>query len=95
MIGGSSAGAMTLCQHYYDPDTRRIVEGLNLVLRACVVPHHNTFGKGWASSLLPFIPDAVIIVKGNNKEKYKIYNNEKTLEWFCELERIFSQIRTK
>ncbi|MGO9015393.1 MAG: cyanophycinase [Dissulfurispiraceae bacterium] len=61
VIGGSSAGAMILCQHYYDPATSRIVNGLNLVLQACVVPHHNTFGKGWASSLLPFIPDAVII----------------------------------
>ena len=46
VIGGSSAGAMILCQHYYDPDTQRIVEGLNLIPRACVVPHHNTFGRG-------------------------------------------------
>jgi cyanophycinase len=61
VIGGSSAGAMILCRHYYDPDMRRIVEGLNLVPKACVVPHHNTFGKGWAASLLPIIPDAVII----------------------------------
>ncbi|MGD1074501.1 MAG: Type 1 glutamine amidotransferase-like domain-containing protein [Thermodesulfovibrionales bacterium] len=61
VIGGSSAGAMILCEHYYDPDTRRIVEGLHLVPKACVVPHHNTFGKGWASSLVPSIPDDVII----------------------------------
>ena len=27
------------------------------------------------------------IVKGTNREKYKIYNNEKTLEWFCELKK--------
>ena len=25
------------------------------------------------------------IVKGNDKQKYKIYNDEKTLEWFCEM----------
>jgi hypothetical protein len=25
------------------------------------------------------------IVKGNDKHKYKIYNDEKTLEWFCEM----------
>ena len=26
------------------------------------------------------------IVKGNDKQKYKIYNDEKTLEWFCEMQ---------
>ncbi|MGD0887499.1 MAG: Type 1 glutamine amidotransferase-like domain-containing protein [Thermodesulfovibrionales bacterium] len=61
VIGGSSAGAMILCRHYYDPGTRRIVEGLNLVPGACVVPHHNTFGKSWASSLAPSIPDDTIV----------------------------------
>ncbi|HUO77115.1 MAG TPA: Type 1 glutamine amidotransferase-like domain-containing protein [Thermodesulfovibrionales bacterium] len=61
VIGGSSAGAMILCQHYYDPDTQRIREGLNLIPQACLVPHHNTFGKGWASSLVPSIPYDVIV----------------------------------
>ncbi len=61
VIGGSSAGAMILCQHYYDPDTQRIMEGLNLVPQACLVPHHNTVGKGWASSLAPSIPNDVIV----------------------------------
>src|SRR4051812_26306994 len=28
VIAGSSAGAMVLCQHYYDPEGRRVVEGL-------------------------------------------------------------------
>ena len=54
-------GAMILCQHYYDPDTQRIVEGLNLVPRACLVPHHDTFGKAWASSLAISVPDDVIV----------------------------------
>jgi cyanophycinase len=61
VIGGSSAGAMILCQHYYDPDTQRVMEGLNMVPQACLVPHHNTFGKGWASSLVPSIPYDVIV----------------------------------
>jgi hypothetical protein len=25
------------------------------------------------------------IVKTNDEQKYKIYNDEKTLEWFCEI----------
>lgn len=61
VIGGSSAGAMILCRHYYDPDTQRIVEGLNLVPQACIIPHHNTIGKGWASFLMSSVPDDVIV----------------------------------
>ncbi|HET6516163.1 MAG TPA: Type 1 glutamine amidotransferase-like domain-containing protein [Thermodesulfovibrionales bacterium] len=61
VIGGSSAGAMILCGHYYDPDTERIAEGLNVVPRAYLIPHHDTFGKGWAPSLVPSLPDAVFV----------------------------------
>jgi cyanophycinase len=61
VIGGSSAGAMILCRHFYDPGTQKIVEGLNLSPRACLVPHHNTFGKGWASSLTASVGEDVIV----------------------------------
>ena len=61
VIGGSSAGAMVLCQHYYDAHTGSIVEGLNLVPKACVVPHHGSFGKSWVSDLVMSLPEAVII----------------------------------
>ncbi len=61
VIGGSSAGAMILCRHYYDPRAHTLLKGLNLVPRACVVPHHNTLGKRWISSLLPSIPDVTIV----------------------------------
>jgi cyanophycinase len=56
VIGGSSAGAMVLCQHYYDPYTQNLVEGLNLVPFTCVIPHHNTFGKNWAPKLAGQLP---------------------------------------
>jgi hypothetical protein len=29
-----------------------VIEGLNLVPNSLVLPHHNTFGKSWASRLL-------------------------------------------
>jgi cyanophycinase len=61
VIGGSSAGAMVLCQHYYDPQTGIIAEGLNLVPKSCVVPHHSTFGKSWVSELKISLPEEVII----------------------------------
>jgi cyanophycinase len=52
VVAGSSAGAMVMCEFYYDPGRGQVMEGLNLVPNAIVMPHHNTFGKGWASRLL-------------------------------------------
>jgi cyanophycinase len=61
VIAGSSAGAMVMCQYYFDPARGQIVEGLELVPNACVLPHHGTFGKGWAPRLSRLLPDAVLL----------------------------------
>lgn len=61
VIAGSSAGAMVLCSHYYDPTADEIVEGLGLISGSCVLPHHNTFGQKWASRLLAEQPDLLLI----------------------------------
>ena len=61
VIAGSSAGAMVMCQFYYDPSAGRVHEGLNLVSNSLVLPHHNTFGKNWASKLLKKIPGMTLI----------------------------------
>lgn len=61
VIAGSSAGAMVMCQYYFDPSQRRIVQGLNFVANTCVLPHHNTFGKGWARNLSQLLPAAVLL----------------------------------
>ena len=52
VVAGSSAGAMVMCELYYDPSRGQVMEGLNLVPNSIVLPHHNTFGKSWASRLL-------------------------------------------
>jgi cyanophycinase len=52
VIAGSSAGAMVMCEFYFDPSQKRVVNGLNLVPNSIVLPHHNTFGKNWAPHLL-------------------------------------------
>lgn len=52
VIAGSSAGAMVICEFYYDPSQGQVVEGLNLLPNSIVLPHYNTFGKSWASRLL-------------------------------------------
>lgn len=61
VIGGSSAGAMVLCEHYYNPHTQDVAAGLGLVPNACILPHHDTFGKGWAAALRLRLPEALLI----------------------------------
>ena len=61
VIAGSSAGAMVMCEFYYDPGARRVVKGLNLVPKSLVLPHHNTFGKSWAPQLKKQLPDVTLI----------------------------------
>jgi len=61
VIAGSSAGAMVMCEFYYDPSSGNVVEGLNLVPNSLVLPHHDTFGKNWASRLMKEIPDITLI----------------------------------
>ena len=61
VIAGSSAGAMVLCQHYYDPYMQSLVDGLNLVPQACVLPHYNAFGKSWASRLAALLPGVALV----------------------------------
>jgi cyanophycinase len=61
VLAGSSAGAMVLCEHYYDPYEGKLLQGLNLVPNACVLPHHNHFGQRWAAQLIKKIPAATLI----------------------------------
>ncbi|HRJ74970.1 MAG TPA: Type 1 glutamine amidotransferase-like domain-containing protein [Anaerolineales bacterium] len=61
VIGGSSAGAMVLCEFYYEPYEQKLLNGLNLIPNACVLPHHNQFGKRWANNLRTLLPNAILI----------------------------------
>ena len=61
VIGGSSAGAMVLCEFYYDPYEKKLLNGLNLIPNACVLPHHNQFGKTWAKNLRTLLPNSILI----------------------------------
>jgi len=61
VIGGSSAGAMVLCEHYYDPYEKKLLRGLNLLPNACVLPHHNNFGKRWSEKLRQQLPSVILI----------------------------------
>jgi cyanophycinase len=61
VIAGSSAGAMVMCEFYYDPSERRVHEGLNLVSNSLVLPHHDTFGKSWAARLREQLPNVTLL----------------------------------
>jgi cyanophycinase len=56
VIGGSSAGAMVLCEHYFDQTSGKATPGLNLLPGGCVLPHHNTFGNRWVLPLGRLLP---------------------------------------
>lgn len=61
VIAGSSAGAMVLCEHYYDPEAGQLRRGLGFLPNALIIPHHDTFGRRWASPLAPQLPGSVLI----------------------------------
>jgi cyanophycinase len=61
VIAGSSAGAMVLCEHYFDQASGQVLPGLYLVPGACVLPHYNTFGRRWQKNLSAVLPDALLI----------------------------------
>jgi cyanophycinase len=61
VIAGSSAGAMVMCESYYDPSSKRAHGGLNFVTNSLVLPHHNTFGKSWAPQLIKKLPQTILI----------------------------------
>lgn len=61
VIAGSSAGAMVLCEHYFDPGRGVVERGLDLVPNACVLPHHNTFGRSWVGKLKERLPGVTLL----------------------------------
>jgi cyanophycinase len=79
VIAGSSAGAMVLCQYYFDPTAGKVVNGLALVPNTCVLPHHNTFGKRWVAQLTTLLPDAVLL--GIDERTGMIDDRERKRTW--------------
>ena len=61
VLGGSSAGAMILCEHYYHPQQGKVLPGLNLLPGCCVLPHHNDFGRNWSRHITEHLPGIIQI----------------------------------
>jgi cyanophycinase len=81
VIAGSSAGAMVLCQYLFDPYQGKVLSGLGLIPNTLVIPHHNTFGAGWAPRLQKLLPDVTLIgidehtgmINGGADDAWQIY----------------------
>ncbi len=56
VVAGSSAGAMVLCDHFYDPAAGLIKPGLGLLGNLCVIPHFGKFGRQWEPVLRQALP---------------------------------------
>lgn len=61
LIGGSSAGAMVLCDNYYSPVKGEIRNGLGLLPGTLTLPHHDTFGRAWVDPIQKMRPDLMLI----------------------------------
>jgi cyanophycinase len=78
VLAGSSAGAMVLCEHFYDPERRDIAAGMGVLPNACVLPHHDTFGQRWVPRLRPALPHATLI---GIDEETGVIGDLETNEW--------------
>jgi cyanophycinase len=61
VLAGSSAGAMVLCQWYFDPRDSEVRGGLELLEKTCMLPHHDTFGQSWVSRLKGLPSDTLLM----------------------------------
>lgn len=57
VLGGSSAGAMVLCEWYFDPTVKEIKKGFGVLKDVILIPHHDTFGGSWHSLYFDKISD--------------------------------------
>jgi cyanophycinase len=85
VIAGSSAGAMVLCEYYYDPLSSQVMKGLNLVEHICILPHHNTYGKDWVPQLKKKLPNIILVgideetgaLKDTSQKNWRVYGKGK------------------
>jgi cyanophycinase len=57
VLAGSSAGAMVLCEWYFDPTVKEIKKGFGILKDVILIPHHDTFGCSWRSLYFNKISD--------------------------------------
>ena len=57
VLAGSSAGAMVLCELYFDPKAKEVKKGIGILNDTILIPHHDTFGRSWRPEYFDKISD--------------------------------------
>ncbi|MBW1841992.1 MAG: Type 1 glutamine amidotransferase-like domain-containing protein, partial [Deltaproteobacteria bacterium] len=52
VLAGISAGAMVLCEQYFDPADSQLKNGFGFQKNVILIPHHDTFGSAWRDQYL-------------------------------------------
>lgn len=82
VVAGSSAGAMVLCDWYWNPETEQLHKGLGLVPDLCIIPHHQEYGPGWSvrirslltpGVLLLGIDEATAVIRENPQGRWRVW----------------------
>lgn len=81
VLAGSSAGAMVLCEWFFNPENSKIQPGLGLLPGMMVIPHHETVGHQWVAMLHAQIPEVTIagideqtgMIRKQGNDQWNIY----------------------
>ena len=90
VLAGSSAGAMVLCDWYFDPTVKEIKKGFGILKDTILVPHHNTFGRSWHSDNFDTISDIRCIgideqtgiINQDGNRRWTVYGRGKVTLYF-------------
>lgn len=80
-LGGSSAGAMALCEwtlvmaRWPDHESRRALPALGLVPRTAVVPHYERFGDRWLQTPIQDGPEDMVLL-GLDEKTAAVWDGE-------------------
>ena len=85
ILAGSSAGAMVLCEWYFDPAVKEIKKGVGILKDTILIPHHDTFGHSWHSHYFDEISDIRCVgideqtgmIKHANDHRWTVYGKGK------------------
>lgn len=78
VVGGSSAGAMAPCAHFYNPHIDSVSAGLALLSDFCVIPHFNRTNARWIERIRRDLPNATLL---GIDERTGILNDGAHGEW--------------
>jgi cyanophycinase len=90
VLAGSSAGAMVLCEWYFDPVVKEIKKGIGILNDTILIPHHDTFGRSWRPAYFNKISDIRCVgideqtgmMNHANRRQWTVYGKGKVTVYF-------------